>query len=88
MKQAAPARAVGAAARRLFIAAGILLVLYGLNVAAGLAAVKLGAPVWRMGDVGEFVVVLCAMAFFVAGLLLDEDGSEGRAVNPTDGGEP
>jgi hypothetical protein len=77
--------------RSVFAIAALLLVAYAANVALGMAAVKLGAAVWRLGDVGEFLLVLSCMAFFVAGLIADEEESaaSGRGEdesNPTEGG--
>jgi hypothetical protein len=48
-----------------------LIGLYGIYVVLGKVGQKAGfeLPV-RLGDVGEFVVVLAGMAAFVAGLLL------------------
>lgn len=46
---------------------------YALNIAAGLAAVKLGWGISRFNDIWEFLVVLVSMVFFVAGLLATED---------------
>ena len=58
--------------RGLLAVAAILLALYAVNIGLGIADVKLHASRWRLGDVGEFVLVLCGMAFFVAGLMVDE----------------
>lgn len=58
--------------RWLFGIALALLTVYALNIVLGMLAVKSGLATWRMGDVGEFVVVLACMAFFVAGLVADE----------------
>jgi hypothetical protein len=67
------ARATRSSTRWLFgIAAGLML-LYALNIALGMLAVKLGVVVWRLGDVGEFLLVLSCMAVFVAGLIADEE---------------
>lgn len=46
--------------------------------------IKLGVIVWRLGDVGEFLLVLAAMVFFVSGLLAIEDVPESSA-SPTRG---
>lgn len=46
---------------------------YAVNIAVGMAAVKLGWSIARLNDVWEFLVVLVAMVFFVAGLLATED---------------
>jgi hypothetical protein len=61
------------ATRWLFGTAALLLILYALNVALRIAAVKFGVALWRLGDVGEFLLVLWCMAFFVAGLIAAEE---------------
>jgi len=71
------------ATRGLFAVAAVLLVGYLANVALGMAAVKLGAAVWRLGDVGEFLLVLSCMAFFVAGLIADEEESAASGAGKT-----
>jgi hypothetical protein len=79
------------ATRWLFGVAGALLVCYALNVGLRIAAVKFGAAAWRLGDVGEFLLVLAGMACFVAGLMVDEErqaapvSPEGES-NSTQGG--
>jgi hypothetical protein len=65
--------------RWVFVMSAVLVALYALNIALGMAAVKLGFAVWRLGDVGEFLLVLACMGFFVAGLVADEDR---RAARP------
>jgi hypothetical protein len=60
------------AARILFGLAMVGLVLYLLNIAAGMAAVKLGWKLQRFSDIWEFLTVLATMVFFVAGLLVTE----------------
>jgi hypothetical protein len=37
--------------------------------------IKLGIDIWRLDDVGEFLLVLVAMAFFVLGALAVEKSS-------------
>ena len=69
------------AVRWLFGIAAVLFLLYVGNIVLGMLAAKTGAPVWRLNDVGEFLLVLCCMAFFVAGLMLDEGDT-----NATKGG--
>ena len=64
-----------------FVLAAIGLSLYILNIAAGMAAVKLGWKLTRLNDVWEFLIVLVTMVFFVAGLLALETGRR-------DGAEP
>jgi len=76
------------ATRWLFGTAAVLLILYALNVALRIAVVKFGADVWRLGDVGEFLLVLSGMAFFVAALITDEERhaaqtDEAADINPT-----
>jgi heme A synthase len=74
-----------------FVAAACLFLLYALNVALGMLAVKSGMSTWRVGDVGEFLLVLSCMAFFVAGLVVGEErqasASRGNGgSNTTNGG--
>ena len=60
-------------ARVCFRVAATLLILYVIDVLAGKAAVLLQFSVpWRLGNIGEFVVVLAAVIFFVAGVLVIE----------------
>lgn len=49
--------------------AALLLLGYAYNVAARIAQVKFALPLWHVGDVGECVLVLLSMSFFVAGVL-------------------
>lgn len=58
--------------RLFFVLAAIGLSLYILNIATGMAAVKLGWKLVRLNDVWEFLIVLVSMIFFVAGLLAVE----------------
>ena len=61
------------AARVCFRVATTLLILYIVDVLVGKAAVLLQFSVpWRLGNIGEFVVVLAAVIFFVAGVLVIE----------------
>ena len=71
-----------------FQIAGLLLALYVVNMAARIADIKFGAHVWSVGDVGEFLLVLLCMVFFVAGLLaLEAPDSPVDVMNkPTQGG--
>ncbi|MEO8537550.1 MAG: hypothetical protein ABI533_08475 [Betaproteobacteria bacterium] len=63
--------------RWLFSAAALLLAVYAANIALRLAHIKFGADEWRLGDVGEFLVVLGCMVLFVAGLLaLERSGPD------------
>jgi hypothetical protein len=84
-------RTTKATPRWLFGIAATLLVLYAMNIVLRIAAVKFGADTWRVGDVGEFLLVLAGMVFFVAGLIADEERlaiparAEGDS-NPTQGG--
>lgn len=77
--------------RWLFGIAGCLLILYALNVGLRIAAVKFSIIAWRVDDVGEFLLVLSGMAFFVAGLIAAEErrtepaGGQGDS-SPTSGG--
>jgi hypothetical protein len=71
-----PAARRSLSTRWLFGIAALLLLLYALNIAAGMLVVKTHATIWRLNDVGEFVLVLSCMAFFVAGLVADEERGE------------
>ena len=65
------------AARRAYALSLILLGLYAIDVLAGKAASLSGGPIeWRLGDFGEFLVVLAMAIAFVAGLMLSEDVSD------------
>lgn len=59
--------------RVFFLLAAGFLIAYGLNVLAGLAAARLGWTLPRLGDVGEFLLVLIGMASFVTGLFCLEN---------------
>jgi len=61
-----------ASARRSYRIAALALVVYVADVLLGKAGVLFKfAPPFRLGELGEFLVVLAAMVFFVAGLLAD-----------------
>lgn len=47
--------------------------LFVLNVAVRMLFIKQGVTIWRLNDVGEFLLVLVAMVFFVAGILAAEE---------------
>ncbi len=53
--------------------AAIFTGLFTLNVVLRMLFIKLGIVVWRLDDVGEFLLVLVAMAFFVLGALAVEE---------------
>ncbi len=55
-----------------FVISGLLLAAFVANMALRIARIKFGAQVPSFGDVGEFLLVLLCMAFFVAGLLVLE----------------
>lgn len=58
---------------RLWLALAALFTgLFVLNVALRMLFIKQGVVIWRLNDVGEFLLVLAAMAFFVLGLLAAE----------------
>lgn len=59
--------------RLALVLAGVFTCLFALNVALRMLFIKQGIAVWRLGDVGEFLLVLVAMAFFVAGILAAEE---------------
>lgn len=62
--------------RRLWLTLAALFTgLFVLNVALRMLFVKQGVVIWRLGDVGEFLLVLVAMAFFVLGILAAEKTS-------------
>ena len=87
-----PARRRTGATRALLTIALLLLAAYAANIGLSIADVKLHARAWRLGDVGEFVLVLFAMAFFVAGLMFDEQapaasGDETAGPLSSQGGE-
>ena len=46
--------------------------LFVVNVALRMLFIKQHIDIWRLNDVGEFLLVLVAMAFFVAGILRAE----------------
>ncbi|MEO5764334.1 MAG: hypothetical protein ABIR52_03415 [Casimicrobiaceae bacterium] len=73
-----------AGARWLFGVAIALFALYVVNIALGMLAVKGGVSTWRLGDVGEFVLVLSCMGFFVAGLVTDERPAPQKAEEAVD----
>jgi TctA family transporter len=56
--------------------AGLFVAMFVANVALRMLHVKLGITLWRLGDVGEFLLVLVAMVFFVAGVLAVEEAPE------------
>ena len=60
-------------ARWWFVLAAACAGLFAVNVASRLLFIKKGMMIWHVGDVGEFLLVLVAMAFFVAGLLVAEE---------------
>ena len=71
--QESPAAVAPRAARRAYAVSLILLVVYAIDVLAGKAATLAGAHLpWRLGDFGEFLVVLAMAVAFVAGLMLSE----------------
>lgn len=71
--------------RWLFAVALCMITLYALNIALGMLEVKAGVAIWHLSDVGEFLLVLSCMAFFVAGLVADEKRQE---TGPDGEGEP
>jgi len=54
------------------VLAAVFTGLFVLNVASRMLFIKQGIALWRLNDVGEFLLVLVAMAFFVLGLLSAE----------------
>ena len=62
-----------------FRVAASLLIIYVVDVLVGKAASLLQFSVpWRLGNIGEFVVVLAAVIFFVAGVLVIEARSDSQ----------
>ena len=62
---------------RLWLAlAAVFTALYALNVGLRMLHIKQDITIWRLNDVGEFVLVLIAMAFFVTGFLAVEKASQ------------
>jgi hypothetical protein len=80
MNASDPAGTTGAAAaptpssaRRAYAVSLVLLAVYAIDVLAGKAASLAGtALAWRLGDVGEFLVVVAMAVAFVTGLMLSE----------------
>lgn len=64
--------------RRLFALAGLIVACYVANIVLRIAHVKFDADVWRLDDVGEFLLVLFCMVAFVAGLLALERSFENQ----------
>lgn len=56
-----------------FVIAALLLAAYIANVALRMIHIKLGISLWWVSDVGEFLLVLFSMVFFVAGVLTVEE---------------
>ena len=70
-----------------FVISGLLLTLYVVNMVARIARIKFHADVFSVGDVGEFLLVLLCMVFFVAGLLaLEASPPPTDMVNKPQGG--
>jgi len=63
-----------------FRAAGLLAGLFAINVALRILFIKYHIALPRVSDVGEFLLVLVAMAFFVSGVLSIEEVTESSAV--------
>ena len=57
------------------VLAAVFTGLFVLNVAMRMLFIKQGIALWRLNDVGEFLLVLVAMAFFVLGLLTAEEAA-------------
>ena len=68
--------------RKWFLLAGLFAGLYAVNVALRILFIKHEVSIWRLGDVGEFLLVLVAMALFVSGLFAI-DGEPESSVVPT-----
>lgn len=72
----------GKSGRGWFVLAGLFTGLFVINVALRMLFIKQDVALWRLGDVGEFLVVLAAMVFFVSGVLSIEETPESSA-SPT-----
>lgn len=70
----------GKSGRGWFLLAGLFVALFALNVALRLLFIKYHISIWRLGDVGEFLLVVVAMAFFVSGVLSIEEVTESSAT--------
>ena len=66
--------------RKWFLLAGLFTALYFFNVLLRMLFIKEGIAIWRVGDVGEFLLVLGSMTFFVTGLLTVEERPETSAA--------
>jgi len=64
-----------------FVLAALFAVLFAVNVALRILFIKYHISIWRLGDVGEFLLVVVAMAFFVSGLLSIEEVTESSATS-------
>lgn len=67
-----------------FVLAGLFTGLFALNVALRILFIKFHISIWRLGDVGEFLLVVVAMAFFVSGVLCIEEVTESSATSTHD----
>ncbi len=72
----------GKSGRVWFVLAGLSTGLFAANVALRMLFIKQAVALWRLGDVGEFLLVLAAMVFFVSGVLAIEETPESSA-SPT-----
>jgi len=76
MPNAAPSRSPARPRGRIWLVlAAVFTGLFVLNVAMRMLFIKQGIELWRLNDVGEFLLVLVAMAFFVLGLLTAEEAA-------------
>ncbi|HSO05824.1 MAG TPA: hypothetical protein VLW45_01180 [Pelomicrobium sp.] len=62
--------------RRWFVLAAVCIAAFAVNVGLRMLHIKQGITIWRLDDVGEFLLVLIGMVFFVAGLLCVEEPAE------------
>ena len=63
-----------------FALAGLFVAAFVLNVTLRILFIKHNIALWHFGDVGEFLLVLVAMAFFVSGLLVSEEMPESSVL--------
>jgi hypothetical protein len=82
---------VSRSGRPWFMLAGLFAGLFCVNVALRILFIKFHVSIWRLGDVGEMLLVLVAMALFVSGVLSIEENTESSAAPINDnllGGNP
>jgi hypothetical protein len=71
-------------AGRWYAIAALFAGLFALNVALRILFIKFHIAIWRLGDVGEMLLVLAAMLCFVSGVLSIQEESQPPAASPND----